>query len=81
MRELRQGWGENIHSQRVARGWTQDELAERLDVTRAAVSYWESGERAPTDEHKLIIAALFNVAVRTLFPLVVVAPKSNDCAA
>lgn len=70
MDEWRAQWGENIKTQRDARGWTQAELAVRLGVTRAAVSYWESGHRAPTDARKLKIARVFRVSVRTLFPLV-----------
>lgn len=32
---------------RQAAGVTQDEIAERIGVTRAAVSRWESGTRTP----------------------------------
>lgn len=70
MDEWRRLWGDNIKAQRDARGWTQGELADRLDVSRQAVGYWESGAKAPTDGRKLQIAQVFRVSVRTLFPLV-----------
>lgn len=76
MRDTYRQWGENIQAQREARGWTQARLAEELGVTRAAVSYWESGDRAPTDAHKLEIARVFRIAARTLFPLVVTEPAA-----
>lgn len=39
--------GENIKRLRGQRGMTQDELAERLNVTRQAVSNWERGRTEP----------------------------------
>lgn len=35
----------NIAAERVRRRWTQADLAERLGVTRGAVSTWETGTR------------------------------------
>ena len=32
---------------RTKRGFTQDELAEKIHVTRQAVSRWETGETVP----------------------------------
>ena len=34
---------ENLQALRKARGYTQEQLAERLEVSRQAVSKWESG--------------------------------------
>lgn len=36
--------GDRIRHLRLAKGWTQDQLGHRLDVSRAAVSQWERGE-------------------------------------
>ena len=39
--------GKNIKKHRQARGMTQDQLAEKLNVTRQAVSSWETGKTQP----------------------------------
>ncbi len=49
--------GENIHRLRKAKGMTQAELAEKLDVSFQAVSSWERGENTP-DTDKLLPLAL-----------------------
>ena len=45
---------------------TQDELAEKLFVTRQAVSRWESGETTPNTETLKSLSKLFNVSINTL---------------
>ena len=45
---------------------TQDELAEKLFVTRQAVSRWESGETTPNVETLKSLSKLFNVSINTL---------------
>ena len=45
---------------------TQDELAEKLFVTRQAVSRWESGETTPNTETLKLISRLFDVSINTL---------------
>ena len=39
--------GENLRKYRKQKGLTQDELAEKLYVTRQAVSNWENGKNQP----------------------------------
>lgn len=36
--------GAAIREARTARGWTQGDIADRLDVKRASVSLWEGGQ-------------------------------------
>ncbi len=43
-------------------GWSQDELAEKLDVSRQSVSKWESGKALPDSDKVLAIAELFGVS-------------------
>lgn len=43
-------------------GWSQEELAEKLDVSRQAVSKWESAQSTPDLERVLALARLFGVS-------------------
>ena len=45
---------------------TQDELAEKLYITRQAVSRWESGETTPNIETLKLLSKLFNVSINTI---------------
>ena len=51
---------------RTKRGITQDEMAEKLFVTRQAVSRWENGETTPNVETLKLISTTFDVSVNTL---------------
>lgn len=42
-------------------GWSQEELAEKMNVTRQAVSKWESAQTVPDLEKILMLGALFGV--------------------
>ena len=48
-------WGEQLAAARRARGFTQEELAERLGVSRQAVAKWErdAARPGPTNAHAL----------------------------
>ncbi|MGM9624095.1 MAG: helix-turn-helix domain-containing protein [Eubacteriales bacterium] len=43
-------------------GWSQEELAERLNVTRQSVSKWESAQSTPDLDRILELARLFDVS-------------------
>lgn len=45
---------------------SQDELAEKLYVTRQAVSRWENGETVPNTETLKLLSKLFDVSINTL---------------
>ena len=45
---------------------TQDQFAERVLVTRQAVSRWETGETQPNTETLKILSREFNVSINTL---------------
>ena len=51
---------------RSKRGMTQDELAEKVFVTRQAVSRWEKGETVPNSETLKQLSTFFNVSINTL---------------
>ena len=42
-------------------GWSQEELAQQLDVTRQSVSKWESAQSVPDMERLLRMSRLFGV--------------------
>ena len=48
---------------------SQEELAEKVFVTRQAVSRWETGETLPNVETLKILSQLFDVSINTLFLL------------
>lgn len=53
--------GEKILRLRRARGWSQEELAEKINVTRQAVSRWESGSAKPDADKIVALSELFGV--------------------
>ena len=55
-----------IFELRTKNGLSQDELAEKVFVTRQAVSRWEKGETVPSTETLKLLSKLFNVSINTL---------------
>jgi transcriptional regulator with XRE-family HTH domain len=51
---------------RTKKGLSQDELAEKIYVTRQAVSRWENGETTPNTETLKLLSKLFDVSINTL---------------
>ena len=51
---------------RTKNGLSQDELAEKVFVTRQAVSRWENGETVPNTETLKLLSKLYNVSINTL---------------
>lgn len=45
---------------------SQDDLAERVFVTRQAVSRWETGDTVPNTETLKLLSKLFDVSINTL---------------
>ena len=64
-----------IRRLRTERGLSQDELAEKLFVTRQAVSRWENGETTPNTETLKQLSRLFDVSINTLLG----APRQLVC--
>ena len=51
---------------RTQKGWSQNELAEKVFVTRQAVSRWENGETVPNTDTLKLLSQLFDVSINTL---------------
>ena len=61
------GFSENIIKYRKSKGYTQDDLAEAMGVSRQSVSKWENGESVP-DINKIIkLAEYLDVSLDCLF--------------
>lgn len=59
-------FNENLKYLRKQSGLTQEQLAEKLNVSRQAVTKWESGQAMPDVENIKEISYLFSVTVDTL---------------
>lgn len=57
---------EIIFELRMKNKLSQDELAEKVCVTRQAVSRWETGETIPNTETLKLLSKLFDVSINTL---------------
>ena len=55
-----------IFELRTKKGLSQEELAEKIFVTRQAVSRWETGETVPNTETLKLLSQLFDVSINTL---------------
>ena len=60
---------------RTQKGLSQEEVAERVFVTRQAVSRWETGETTPNTETLKLLSQLFDVSINTLLG----APRQLIC--
>ena len=54
---------EKLQTLRKSAGLSQEQLAERLNVTRQAVSKWETGEGKPDIDNLLLLARLLHTTV------------------
>ena len=60
---------------RTKHGLSQDDLAEKVFVTRQAVSRWENGDTVPNTDTLKLLSKLFNVSINTLLG----APRQLVC--
>ena len=51
---------------REKKGFTQEQMAERVRVTRQAVSRWETGETQPNTDTLKLLSHEFDVSINTL---------------
>ena len=58
--------GEIIRKLRQSNGLTQDEMAEKLFVTRQAVSRWENGDTLPNIDTLRMISRIFDIPINNL---------------
>lgn len=63
---VRRSLGEAIKAHRTRLGMTQEFVAERLGVSRQAVSKWEKGQSDPSTANLLSLSQLFGVGAEEL---------------
>ena len=68
---------EKLQNLRKAAGLSQEQLAERLNVTRQAVSKWETGEGKPDIDNLLPLAKLLHTTVDYLLDDTADAPHTD----
>lgn len=58
--------GEKLQLLRSKNGMSQEELAERLGISRQSVSKWESGQSVPDLKKLIILSDIYNVTIDNL---------------
>ena len=66
---------EILYELRTKKKMSQDDLAEKVFVTRQAVSRWETGETVPNTETLKLLSEVFGVSINTLLG----APRQVIC--
>lgn len=61
--------GQRINELRIALGWSQVQLAEKLNISKQTVSNWENENIQPSIEMLVRIAKLFHVSTDYLLGL------------
>ena len=61
--------GQRINQLRIASGWSQVQLAEKLNISKQTVSNWENENIQPSIEMLVRIAKLFHVSTDYLLGL------------
>ena len=57
---------DNIRKYRKSKQMSQDELAEKLEVTRQSISLWETGQTQPSLDNIVALAKLFDISTDAL---------------
>ena len=74
-------FGENLKAVRKAKGYTQEELAIKLNVVRQTVSKWEKGLSVPDADVLSKIADVLDTKVRLLLGGTMPDEAENDAVA
>lgn len=59
--------GKNIYNLRVERGYSQEQLAASLNVSRQTIYKWESNIAIPRADHVIQLVNLFKISYDELF--------------
>ncbi|MGG7059597.1 helix-turn-helix domain-containing protein [Clostridium tertium] len=67
-----------IQEQRKIKGLTQEQLAESLNVSRQAVSKWESNQSLPEIDRVILMSEIFNVSTDYLLKGITIEDSKNN---
>lgn len=67
MEDKAKNMGKNIRALRLEKGWTQQDLADKLGTTQKTITAYECGTRHPTAEKIPQISALFGITVNEIY--------------
>ena len=59
-------FGEKLLSLRKEKGYSQEILADKLNVSRQTISKWESGITTPELEKIILLSEIFNISIDEL---------------
>ncbi|WP_270642144.1 helix-turn-helix transcriptional regulator [Paraclostridium sordellii] len=57
---------EMIKVNRQKKAWSQDDLAKQLNISRQAISKWETGESQPDVDKLLVMSEIFDITLDEL---------------
>ena len=58
--------GKSIKVNRIAQNYTQKQLAQKIGVTHAAISYWENGVNIPNVKDCWLLADALEITIDAL---------------
>ncbi len=70
--------GRQLVTAREIAGYSQDEAAAAIGVSRVMLSYWESEKRRPNDSQLLALARLYRVALSEILSGEPLAPRADE---
>lgn len=56
----------NLIRLRDREGWSQEQLAEKIGVSRSTVAKWESGKGIPKIENLVVLCDIFQVSIDSI---------------
>jgi transcriptional regulator with XRE-family HTH domain len=59
--------GKNIYNLRVKKGYSQEQLAAKINVSRQTIYKWESNIAIPRADHIMQLVELFKISYDELF--------------
>ncbi len=63
------GFGEKIKELRISNGWTQKELASKIEQAQSTIVYWEQNKQEPNISSLKKLCQLFDVSADYLLEI------------